>query len=264
MDIFEFQANKVVNIEGVIEAYKDDENDLGGIFMRLKNLMVSETHTKWDIAYLETYIKYSMVPRSHRWDVAPQKGETELEGWFKYFNQAGVSFLQFLVERKTMKLAKLDEEIKSIKDKLLPHKDSDEYRDKSQNLLKILEKEDKDQKIKKKKKYNRDLLDYHGNIVSDWQKNLLEEVAKQNNNEMEVTVQAANNSGGLPSAPPAVPYLNKRGVPYVKTQRNGVNDYSYQSPHRGNRGTRGGPPLRGQSRPTGPPRPPQPPSFDPR
>lgn len=78
MDIFEFRASKVVNVEGVFEAYKEDENELGGIFM------IYENHTKWDIAYLETYIKHSMVPRSLRWDIAPQRGDTELKGWFKY------------------------------------------------------------------------------------------------------------------------------------------------------------------------------------
>lgn len=57
-------------------------------------------------------------------------------------------FLRFLIDRKTAKLAKLDIEIKSIKDKLIPMKESEEYREKSQDLLKILEKKDKDQKTK--------------------------------------------------------------------------------------------------------------------
>lgn len=134
MDIFDFRAQKVVNTDGVFEVYKEDENDLGGLFMRLKNLMISETHTQWDIAYLGTYIKNSMVPRSLRWEISPQKGETELEEWFKYFNQAGLSLLQFLIDRKSAKLAKIDIEIKAIKEKLGPNKDSDEYRERSQNL----------------------------------------------------------------------------------------------------------------------------------
>lgn len=47
----------MVNIDGMFELYKEEEGDLGETFMRLKNLMVSETHTKWAIAYLETYIR---------------------------------------------------------------------------------------------------------------------------------------------------------------------------------------------------------------
>lgn len=76
----------------------------------------------------------------------PQKGNTELEEWYNYFNKTGVSF-RFLVDRKFKKLVKIDEVIKTIKDKLSPTKDSDEYLEKSQNLLRILEKEDKDQRI---------------------------------------------------------------------------------------------------------------------
>lgn len=120
----------MVNVDGVFELYREDEGDLGGLFMRLKNLLISETHTKWDIAYLETYIKNSIVPRSLRWEISPQKGETDLEEWFNYLNKAGVAFLRFLIDRKNVKLTKLDTEIKSIKDKLIPMKDSKEYKEK--------------------------------------------------------------------------------------------------------------------------------------
>lgn len=56
MDIFEYRATRVVNTNGVFEVYKEEEGDLGGLFMRLKNLTVSEMRTQWDIAYLDTYI----------------------------------------------------------------------------------------------------------------------------------------------------------------------------------------------------------------
>lgn len=108
----------MVNIDGVFETFKEGDGDLGGVFMRLKNLTVSEIHTQWDIAFLETYIKHLMVPRSLRWEVCPQKGETDLEGWYKYFNEAGLGFLKFLGERKAIKLKRLDDEIKLIKEKL--------------------------------------------------------------------------------------------------------------------------------------------------
>lgn len=96
--------------------------------MRLKNLMVSEIHTQWDIAFLEQYVADSMVPRSLRWEVSPQKGETELQDWFKYFNEAGVKFLEFLIQKKNGKLDRLDVEIKLIKEKLSSHINSEEYK----------------------------------------------------------------------------------------------------------------------------------------
>lgn len=80
MDIFEYRASRVVNTEGVFKVYKEDEGDLSGLFTRLKNLTVSETHTQWDIAYLETYVKNNMVPRSLRWEVSPQKRQCPIGG----------------------------------------------------------------------------------------------------------------------------------------------------------------------------------------
>lgn len=212
----------MLNTEGVFESYKEDESDLGGLFTRLKNLLISENHTKWDIAYLESYVKLGMVPRSLRWEVPPQKGDTDLEEWFKYFNLAGVSFLQFLIKRKVGKLARLDEEIKGIKTKLDPSREGEDYKDKSLNLLKLLEKDDKEQRTKKKKKFNRDLEDYHGNVVFTWQKKLLEEQARTVSNEMEVgnvlvdSVNPNNQSHG-PSGPRS---SSQRGRPVGPQARN--------------------------------------------
>lgn len=140
--------------------------------MRLKNLTTSETHTQWDIAFLETYIREAMVPRSLRWEVPPQKGDPDLEGWFKHFNDSGIGLLRFLIQRKRDKLFRLDGEIKTLKDQLAPHINSEEYKEHSKGLLKILEKEDRDQKAKKRKKYTRDKQDYQSGFVFIWQKNL--------------------------------------------------------------------------------------------
>lgn len=110
-----------------------------------------------------------MVPRSLRWEVAPQKGELELLEWFQYFNQAGVTFLDFLVQRKKSKLVRLDMEIKLIKDKMSTYTNSEEYKERSTVLKKLLEKEEIEQKNKKKKKYVRDMGDYKAGAVFVWQ-----------------------------------------------------------------------------------------------
>lgn len=84
-----------------------------------------------------------------------------------------------------MKLSRLDEEIKSIKEKLTLLQDTSEYKDKSQVLLNIFKKEDRKQKYKKNKKYNRDLADYQGGVVFEWQKKLIAANANQGNAVME-------------------------------------------------------------------------------
>lgn len=131
MDVFDYRATKVVNTDGVFQTYTETDGDIGGLFMRLKNLTILEIHTQWDVGFLETYIKLNMVPRSLRWQVYPQIGELEFEEWFRYFNEAGVKFLIFLVSRKNSKLTRLDGEIKSLKDNLLPYKVGEEYKDRT-------------------------------------------------------------------------------------------------------------------------------------
>lgn len=136
--------------------------------------MVSEIHTQWDIAFLDQYVSDSMVPRSLRWDNSPQRGESELLEWFQYFNEAGVKFLQFLAQCKKSKLIRLDTEIKLIKDKLSPLNNSEDYKERSLSLKKLLEKEEVEQKNKKKKKYNRDVGDYKSGLVFEWQSKIQE------------------------------------------------------------------------------------------
>lgn len=51
MDVFDFRATRMVNTEGVFEVFKDGDGDLDGLFARLKNITVSETHTQWDIVF---------------------------------------------------------------------------------------------------------------------------------------------------------------------------------------------------------------------
>lgn len=76
------------------------------------------------------------------------------------------------------KLSNLDTE---IKEKLLPFRDSEEYKERSMNLKKTLEKEENKQKLKKKKKYNRDMEDYQTGIVFEWQNKIVLELQAANN-----------------------------------------------------------------------------------
>lgn len=87
-----------------------------------------------------------MVPRSLRWDVTPLSDVLDTAEWFQFFNDAGLKLIQFLVERKTQKLVKVDTEICTLKEKLNPFKGTDEYANKLELLKKHLEKEELEQK----------------------------------------------------------------------------------------------------------------------
>lgn len=199
MDVFDYRAQVVTDTLGVFDGNDDPRDDISGCFLRLKNLTTTEIHTRWDIAYLEEYVRENMVPRSLRWEVNPQKGDNELIEWFKYFNEAGVQFLKFLIAKKTRKLASLDFEINTIKSKLFPFKNEPEYIQKSDTLKAILIKEETEQKIKKKKKYNRDKKDYKDNVVFKWQ--------------VVPAITPAPLSGGINLVPPRLDNPNPMGGP---------------------------------------------------
>lgn len=171
MDVFEYRTIRSFNTEGVFTALKTD-TEIGGLFLRLKNLMVSECHLEWDIAFLDHYSKERMVPRGLRWNVYLQQGDVELEPWFRYFNEVGISLLGFLTEKNCLRMSVIDkeiQEIRDIRDKLLPHKSTTEYNSLSTNLKNHLEKEEREQKFKKQKKYTRDVNDYKNLCVFSWQ-----------------------------------------------------------------------------------------------
>lgn len=150
MGVFEYRTSRSLNTDGVFVNTNPD-SEMGGLFTRLKSLMISELHLQWDTAFLEQYIKEQMVPKGLRWDIHPQQDKPDLESWFKYFNKTGLKLLQFLVDKKKIKLSLIDTEIKELRDKLIPYRTSAEYIALSTNLKSILEKEEKDQRIKKQK-----------------------------------------------------------------------------------------------------------------
>lgn len=103
MDIFDFRATHSINVEGIFSVDNVSSDDLGGMFIRLMNLVTSALHTKWDIAFFENYISESMVPRSLRWEVAPQSDISDLAEWFQYFNKAGLGLLGYMLSKKKKK-----------------------------------------------------------------------------------------------------------------------------------------------------------------
>lgn len=171
MDVFEYRSSRSFSTNGIFVT-NDTNTEMSGLFVRLKNVMFSELHLQWDVAFLEQYVMENMVPRGLRWDVQPQQGETDLATWCEYFNKAGLKLIEFLVERKKARLPALDKEIKDLRDKLMPSSSTPEYTTLSSNLKTLLEKEERDQKNKKQKKYSRDVSDYKSNLVFNWQKKL--------------------------------------------------------------------------------------------
>lgn len=155
MDIFEYHSKRVLAVEEVFDVTSIDTTNLRGIFMRLKNVMVAELHASWDIIFLEKYAQEKMIPRSLRWNINPDQGDTELLEWFQFFNGAGISLLNFLIDKKRKKVCRLNKEITEIKEKLTPFMQDEAYKLYNQELREILTMEGEEQKTKKRKKISK-------------------------------------------------------------------------------------------------------------
>lgn len=116
-------------------------------------------------------------------------------------------------------MARLDLEIKTLKDNLLPYKESEEYRERTSNLIKTLDKEEKEQKIKKRKKYNRDFENYQASIVFEWQKKLAAEQAVHTDSRMEAITQGDDTLGATPSAIQHLPLTHQPQKNIQKTPK---------------------------------------------
>lgn len=168
MDIFDFCHNRKINPEEVFDQASPANEGIRGTFMRLKNVLISELHATWDIVFLERYIKEKMIPRSLRWNVYPDKGDTEIKEWYLYFNDVGIAFLEFLVAKKRSKVAKLQLEISDIKEKLAPRSKEGLYQVYMKELHDIMIEEEEGQKNNKLKKYLRDVEDYKSHNIFKW------------------------------------------------------------------------------------------------
>lgn len=141
------------------------------------------------------------MPRSLRWDVNPQEGDSDLESWFKYFNEAGTKFPYLVITKKRNRLSAFDREIKDLKDKLIPLKNLAQYSSLLSNLQNHLEKEEKDQRNKKQKKYSRDVGDYKSGVVFNWQKKMKtsETIPNDSSNTLGVSGNPVGTGMGFPS-----------------------------------------------------------------
>ena len=242
MDVFDYRTSRTLNTEGVFTVLKTD-SETGGLFMRLKNIMTSELHLQWDIAFLEQYVKENMVPRGLRWDVHPQQGDPDLESWYQFFNLKGVSLLNFLIDRKKTRLSNLDREIKEIKEKLIPFKSTTEYITLSASLKIHLEKEEREQKHKKQKKYTRDSADYGSHSIFSWQ--------NKENTGVGIGPLSVEMDVSQPSTNEAKVLTFSQSIPTSGPPNRDIG-YSYYSGPRTPNQSQGGPPPRTKGKGKGP------------
>lgn len=251
MDIFHYRNQHKVELNCILEIDREtpkDEN-LTALLNKTKWLLQKELNLKWHIATLSHYHNLGIVPRSLRWDVAPEyQGDDNIEDdeWAEFFVKCGLDLIKFIIKRKQKKLQEIQGKIEELREKLEPNKNDEEYKLTSENIQLTLEK--KEQEIIKRKngKYRRDMGDFKNGRIFKWQIQSRQRYYQRTTN-LTNTDRPSNSPIRLdpsfqqrPNRTNAPQHINRGWGSY--NPRPQSNDYS--RPNRGRQGPwRGGSPL---------------------
>lgn len=175
MDPFAFFENREIDLEDLFSVNNNKENDISHLFRKLGHCMDKKSNIWWDRSTMEKYLKDGLIPRKLRWDVPINDGllgEEDIDEWYAFFIGKGREIMEFLLKRKQCKLTLVENQIKEIRDKLIPFINTPEYNKLMDDLHKNMQKKDVENKNIKKKKYTRDFEDYQNKRVFRWQSTL--------------------------------------------------------------------------------------------
>lgn len=190
MDPFAFFDNRELDLEDLFSDKKTKEDDIAQLFKKLGHCMDKKSNVWWDRSTMEKYLRDNLIPRKLRWDVPINDGllgVDDVDEWYTFFEGKGREVMEFLIKRKQRKLTLLDKQIKEIRDKMYPFRETPEYNKLMGELQKNMQKKDLENKNGKKKKYLRDLEDYQNKRVYRWQSTL------ENNNTVNSQTGTTNN-----------------------------------------------------------------------
>lgn len=175
MDIFQYRTSRKINLEEVfkIDIVTDNFDTVESNFKSLQKMMNKELRLWWDVATLERYLQMKMVPQQLRWSLQIYDGDDSSaakDDWWQFFNHCGLQLVSKLVTKKQGQLRSISQSIEELQHKLEKDKNTMEFTQLSDNLKKIMEKEDSEIQKRKQRKMMRDLADYQSKLIYRWQK----------------------------------------------------------------------------------------------
>ena len=197
MEVFSFLARRRPDMGDPFENFEDTTAvNLEQGFKQLKNVMDKQIRVWWDIATLEKYKQAHITPRRLRWDVGPNDGLTEdglTQAWYNFFNGCENKLLDIIIDRRKIKLNKIETTINGLKESMTPHISTDDFSTRAKKLQDFLSKLDNEIKTKKVKKYQRDKKDYLAGKIYSWQEN--DVTPSSNNTSLNDEIEIAETQG---------------------------------------------------------------------
>lgn len=133
MDIFDLRSKHEINIDCLSQEinYNEVTTDTETLMTKTKWLLIKELNLKWHIATLSHYLERGLVPRSLRWEVAPEYQEEpsveEENEWAQFFIKKGLELVKFIIQRKQCKLREVQEKLVELQGALAPVKKTNEF-----------------------------------------------------------------------------------------------------------------------------------------
>lgn len=146
------------------------EDDVKSLFRQYKRATIKSLNRKWDILSLESYIEQGIIPRGLRERVIPAthlQNERFLEKWKTTCINHGIEVMRLIVEEEKLQLKTIQDEIESIRGKLEPLKEQEDFEKHNDLLKKEVERVQRSLKNTKQSKFQRDLTDWSKGEIFD-------------------------------------------------------------------------------------------------
>ncbi|OCT84824.1 hypothetical protein XELAEV_18022981mg, partial [Xenopus laevis] len=175
------KANSVFNTD--VDTSSDFSN-VSRVFREFEHKLTKELYIWWEIASLEKYVTSQMIPRGLRIKKFPsfmERDEIFMGSWNKILSDCSLRLMELMIEYKTKIHLDVKGELKMIE------KDIEQYRTQArfdilyESIKKNIKQLESDiMQINKKKKFNRDSLDYMKDQVYSWASNRRENRREHN------------------------------------------------------------------------------------
>ncbi|XP_069591429.1 uncharacterized protein [Ranitomeya imitator] len=150
-------------------SYSQQEN-----IKNYKNIVHRKIKIWWTKITLENYVSQQIIPRGLRVHLFPTfnlDDESLKERWIKAANMCSFEFMKIIIENNTNTLKTIETEIESLQRTLQQDLSTELFQEMIGKLDKEIEKWEGVISQNKRKKYERDLVDFETNKIFKWQTN---------------------------------------------------------------------------------------------
>ncbi|OCT97272.1 hypothetical protein XELAEV_18009496mg [Xenopus laevis] len=165
------KANSVFNTDVDTSS---DFSSVSRIFREFEHKLTKELHIWWEIASLEKYVTSQMIPRGlciKKFPSYMHRDEVFMISWNKILSDCSFRLMELMIEHKTKVHRDVKIELKMIEKDIEQYKTQTRFDNIYESIKNNIKKLESDIMESKKKKYNRDSLDYMKDQVYNWASN---------------------------------------------------------------------------------------------